>query len=238
VSVAFVPYLRSLGITDDQLVDLPNWTLHAGSTSNRAEARRRLGWGDEQVVLHAGNMGLKQGLEQVVVAARAAVSSAPRVRFILLGEGSQRAALESASQDLANVQFLPTQSADDYAQALVAADVLLLSERGTSVDMSLPSKLTAYCAAGRPIVAAVREGGATWTEVERIGAGLLVPAGDPTALLAALANLAADPKLAAELGARGLAYAEATYSEEVAMTRTDDLVDRLLGSCRHSGVAE
>jgi glycosyltransferase involved in cell wall biosynthesis len=179
-------------------------------------------------------MGLKQGLEQVVVAARAAVLSAPQVRFILLGEGSQRAALESASKDLPSVQFLPTQSADDYAQALMAADVLLLSERGTSVDMSLPSKLTAYCAAGRPIVAAVREGGATWTEVERIGAGLLVPAGDPTALLAALARLAGDPKMAAELGARGLDHAQGRYSEEDAFARVDDLVSRLLTSGRRA----
>jgi colanic acid biosynthesis glycosyl transferase WcaI len=235
VSVAFIPYLKSLGISDAQLVDLPNWTLHSVAAVDRVEVRRRrLRWRDEQVVLHAGNMGLKQGLEQVLVAAKMAVLAAPHVRFVLLGDGSQRAVLEAASAGLPNVQFLPTQSADDYARALAAADVLLLSERGTSVDMSLPSKLTAYCAADRPIVAAVREGGATWAEVAGIGAGLLVPSGDPDALLGALARLRGDPVLADELGSRGLAYAQEMYSEEAALVRAEELVERLLRSGRRA----
>jgi glycosyltransferase involved in cell wall biosynthesis len=201
---------------------------------DRDEVRRCLGWGDEQVVLHAGNMGLKQGLEQVLVAARMAVLAAPHVRFVLLGDGSQRAVLEAASAGLPNVQFLRAQSADDYARALAAADVLLLSERPTSVDMSLPSKLTAYCAAGRPIVAAVREGGATWAEVDGIGAGLLVPAGNPDALLGALATLRGDPMLADELGSKGLTHAQEMYSEEAALVRAEGLVERLLRSGRRA----
>jgi len=231
VSMSFFPYLRSLGIPDARLVHLPNWTLHPGSKSDRAEARQRLGWGDEQVVLHAGNMGLKQGLEQVLAAARVAILTAPHVRFVLLGAGSQRAVLESASSGLPNIEFLPTQSEDDYARALLAADVLLLSERETSLDMSLPSKLTAYCAAGRPIVAAVREGGATWAEVDGIGAGLLVRAGDPDALLGALATLRGDPTLADALGSKGLAAGE-RFSEEAALARAEELVGRLLRSGR------
>jgi glycosyltransferase involved in cell wall biosynthesis len=233
VSVAFIPYLKSLGISDAQLVHLPNWTLHSVAAVDRVEVRRR-GWGDEQVVLHAGNMGLKQGLEQVLVAAKMAVLAAPHVRFVLLGDGSQRAVLEAASAGLPNVQFLPTQSADDYARALAAADVLLLSERRTSVDMSLPSKLTAYCAAGRPIVAAVRKGGATWAEVEGIGAGLLVPAGNPEALLGGLATLRGDPALADKLGLKALAHARQSYSEEDALVRAEALVGRLLRSGRRA----
>jgi glycosyltransferase involved in cell wall biosynthesis len=164
-----------------------------------------------------------------------AVLTAPHVRFVLLGEGSQRTVLESASSGLPNVEFLPTQPEDDYARALLAADVLLLSERGTSVDMSLPSKLTAYCAAGRPIVAAVREGGATWVEVDDIGAGLLVRAGDPDALLRALAMLRADPTLADDLGSKGLAHAKERYSEEAALARAEELVGRLLNDGSRAG---
>jgi glycosyltransferase involved in cell wall biosynthesis len=235
--LSFFPYLRSLGLSDARLVHLPNWTLHSESTGDRAEARQRLGWGDEQVVLHAGNMGLKQGLEQVLVAARMAALTAPHVRFVLLGGGSQRALLEAASSGLSNVEFLPTQPANDYSEALAAADVLLLSERETFADMSLPSKLTAYCAAGRPIVAAVREGGATWAEVDRTGAGLLARAGDPEALLRALATLRGDPTLAEELGSKGLAHARENYSEEAALARADELIGRLFNAGRRGRTA-
>jgi glycosyltransferase involved in cell wall biosynthesis len=228
VSEGFFPYLRSLGIPDERLVHLPNWTLHPGSVGDRAAARQRLGWEDQQVVLHAGNMGLKQGLDQVLAAARVAVLSAPHVRFVLLGEGSQRAVLQSAASGLPNVTFMPTQPDDEYASALLAADVLLLSERATSVDMSLPSKLTAYCAAGRPIVAAVREGGATWHEVSHTGAGVLVPAGDPEVLLRALSTLRLNPTLAEKLGSTGLTYARDRFCEEAALARAEELVGRLL----------
>jgi len=49
--------------------------------------------------------------------------------------------------------------------------------------MSLPSKLTSYLMAGRPVVAAVRDDGETATEVSRTGAGTVVSNDSPQALL-------------------------------------------------------
>src|SRR5690606_17268067 len=58
--------------------------------------RRRLGWADDDViVLHAGAMGAKQGLESVVRASQLAAERGSRVRFVLLGDGNRRAALEA-----------------------------------------------------------------------------------------------------------------------------------------------
>ena len=68
-----------------------------------------------------------------------------------------------------------------FPDVLAAADVLLLSERASVVDMSLPSKLTSYAVAGRPIVAAVPAGGTTAAELDRSGAALRVEPGDPVA---------------------------------------------------------
>ena len=120
------------------------------------QTRARFGWKDgEQVVLHAGNIGLKQGLEQVIEAARIAADRHEFVRFVLSGGGSQAAAIQAAAGGLPNVDFLGFQPDGIHASLLDAADVLLLSERATQIDMSLPSKLTAYFAAGRPVVAAV-----------------------------------------------------------------------------------
>jgi glycosyltransferase involved in cell wall biosynthesis len=228
VSGSFVPYVRSLGVPERRIVDLPNWVVRPGVNVTVAETRQRLGWGSEQIVLHAGNMGLKQGLEQVLDAAKVAATSAPHVRFVLMGDGNQRESLRRAAAALPNVQFLPSQSDSDYASALAAADVLLLSERSTVADMSLPSKLTSYCAAGRPIVAAVRHNGATEAEIERSGAGLVVPAGDPAALLRAIASLAADPPLAARLADAGTRYASTALGSSEGLERGRRFVEGLL----------
>jgi colanic acid biosynthesis glycosyl transferase WcaI len=229
VSEAFFPYLREVGVREERIVHMPNWVLHQLAEGDRAETRSRLGWDDDQqIALHAGNMGLKQHLEQVIAAAQLAQHSAPHLRFVLLGDGNQRSRLVQEAAGLPNVSFLGTQSDADYDLALRAADVLLVTERETVTDMSLPSKLTAYCSAGRPIVGSVRGGGATHKEIVRSGAGLLVEADHPEQLLEAIERLYRDPGLCGRLAGAGQSYASGSIAAPVALARAEEFVGRLL----------
>ena len=88
----------SLGVDPDRITVIPNWTHVQPPTGDRDETRRRLGWGSETVVLHAGNMGAKQGLEHVVDAAALADRSDDRLRVVLMGNGNQRSDLERRAQ--------------------------------------------------------------------------------------------------------------------------------------------
>ena len=208
VSDAFAPYVEGLGVLPSRIRRIRNWANLTPSTEDRGTVRRRLGWEPEtSVVVHAGAMGLKQGLEQVVAAARAADERRAALRFVFAGDGSERAALQASARGLSNVEFLPPQDDEAYADLLRAADVLLISEHPGMVNMSLPGKLTSYVVAERPIVAAVPAGGATAEEVSRSGAGLVTPVGDPAALLDAIQRVISDPKLAAEMADAGSAYA-------------------------------
>jgi glycosyltransferase involved in cell wall biosynthesis len=226
VSGSFRPYIQSLGIRAELIVDVPNWTRVAPADLSPASTRERFGWTDaEQIVLHAGNIGLKQGLEQVVEAAGAALRGGDPVRFVLSGGGSQAAQIQAAAEGLPNVEFLGLQSERMHANLLSAADVLLLSERPSQIDMSLPSKLTAYYAAGRPIIAAVGVRGASAAEVERSGAGIVVTAGQPDALLDALARLRTEPALGETLGVAGRRYAESSTSATASLARGAAFVD-------------
>jgi glycosyltransferase involved in cell wall biosynthesis len=196
-----------------------------------AETRERFGWTDgTQVVLHAGNIGLKQGLEQVVQAAHVSARRGDPVHFVLSGGGNQAGAIRSATHGVSNVSFLGVQPDGVHASILAAADVLLLSERPSQVDMSLPSKLTSYFAARRPIVAAVPHGGASATEVARSGAGLHVRAGDIEGLLATLERLRTDQVLAQQLAASGPAFAERHISASACLARNAALVDEIAGN--------
>lgn len=233
VAQAFTPYLVSLGVAPSRIHHVPNWSRLAEPTMTPLETREHFGWAeDRQIVLHAGNMGLKQGLGQVVDSARLAARRGDPVYFVLAGGGNQAAMIRASSRDLPNVSFLGVQTDGIYSSLLAAADVLLLSESGTQVDMSLPSKLTAYFAAGRPIVAAIPLGGATAGELERAGAGLTVPAGEPVALLDALARLRADPLLAAGLAAAGQLHARENTSAGACLARAAALVDAIASPTR------
>ena len=225
----FRPYLTEMGVSDDRIVDFPNWAHLGRPTTDRATTRKRLGWPEDcTIVLHAGNMGLKQGLDQVVEAARRSEALGTPAVFVLMGDGSQRRALQARAEGVGCLQFLPFQPEDEVPNVLNAADVLLVSERPTVIDMSLPSKLTSYFAAGRPIVAAVPPAGSTAREIMRSGAGVIVPIANPDDLNAAVQGLKSDPARAAQLGAAGLRYAAAALDLATARQRMDDLLGRTL----------
>jgi glycosyltransferase involved in cell wall biosynthesis len=230
VSESFRPVLVDYGVSPDRIVSLPNWSHLPESTGDSRAIRRRLGWPDDvTVALHSGNMGLKQDLGNIIDAARL-TAGRDDVHFVLMGDGSQRRALETAAQGLPNVRFGELVPDDVYLDVLRAADVLLLNERPSVTDMSLPSKLTSYLRAGRPIVAATAPDGATAQELARSGAAVLVPAGEPQRLADAVLSVAdAGPDFTDELGRSAVAYAKRHLGEQAAMARVRALVLRALG---------
>ncbi len=87
---------------------VPNWSRRRRRPPerDRAAMRARLGWGpDVTIALHAGNMGLKRGPENVIAAARPTQAD-PNLRWVLMGEGSQRSQLWRAAAGLPNLPLL------------------------------------------------------------------------------------------------------------------------------------
>ena len=229
VSESFRAPLRLYGVPPERIDVLPNW-LHIDPVDvDLPTARRRLGWPERSfLAVHTGNMGLKQDLGNVVEAARALRQNAG-VEVVLVGDGSQRAALGRLAGDVPNLRFVDPVGDADYPLVLAAADVLLVNERPGVRDMSLPSKLTSYLGAGRPIVAAVEPQGATARELHRTrGAALTVPPGKPWALAAAVASLVGEEQRSAAMGAAGRVYAEGSLGRAAAMARLDAVIARTL----------
>jgi glycosyltransferase involved in cell wall biosynthesis len=177
-------------------------------------------------------MGLKQGLENLVDTARLAASSSPDLLFVLMGDGNQRAMLEERAAGLPNLRFLPPQPEEDFPNVLAAADILLVNQRPTVTDMSLPGKLTSYFASGQPVVAAVSPTSETARELRGSDVGLVVDAGRPELLLGAIRTLADDRASAARLGARGQAFARANLTGEASLARLEQFLGGIAGGQR------
>ena len=231
VSESFRPAVRAYGVPDERIVVLPNWTHITPTQVDRDAARRTLGWASDRfVVAHTGNMGLKQDLGTVVEAARRLPEG---IDVLLIGDGNQRRALQARAAGVANLRFVDPLDDTAYPLALAAADVLLVNERPSVGDMSLPSKLTSYRSAGRPVLAAVSDGGATAVELGRTrGAGLVVRPGDPDLLARSILELRADEPLRAAMGRAGFEYAHSRLDQAASMLRLDAVVDGLLAERR------
>tara|TARA_R110002167_G_scaffold57808_3_gene163488 strand:- start:4669 stop:5907 length:1239 start_codon:yes stop_codon:yes gene_type:complete len=152
ISYSMLDKAKAKGVDKDKLLFFPNWSdtsfVHPGA--NGADLRKT--WGvspEDQVVLYAGNIGAKQGLELVVEAAER-FQPRTNVKFFLVGSGAYVEALKSmvAERSLDNVEFKPLQAWEDVPAMLTMADVHLIIQRKGTADSVLPSKLTNILSAG------------------------------------------------------------------------------------------
>ena len=219
----------SLGVRAERVSVIRNWThLRPLDRSTRVKARRSFGWADDEIVaLHAGNMGAKQALENVIAAAATAETHAKPVRFVLMGDGNQRAKLDEAGAGIATLEMVAPLPDARYREALLGADVLLVNEKATVGDMAVPSKITSYYTSGNPVIAATRADSITAAEIERSGGGLVVPPESPADLLAAVERLGWDKKLAGRLGQAGMDFCTRTLSQTTALDHFEEWVQQL-----------
>ena len=224
----FKRYLtESLGVENSKIEVVRNWTHISPSAPDRAAFREKFGWGKEVVVLHAGNMGAKQSLENVVEAARFADENGSHIRFVLLGNGNQRNRLELLASDVVKLDFLDSLDGESFQGAMAAADILLVNEKAGLSDMAVPSKLTSYFASGRPVIAVTDEGSITAEEIAAASAGVRVDTDDPAALVREALVLGNNAARGEALGRNGRAFQERMLSENSAISQYAEIITRL-----------
>nr|WP_275585364.1 glycosyltransferase family 4 protein [Blastococcus saxobsidens] len=231
IHAVFLQRLVTSGVTEERIRVIANWAhvTSAGATE-REQQRRRLGWPPSDfVALHAGNMGAKQGLEGLVDVGRLAEKRGSDVRVVLMGNGSQREALRARTEGATRVSMLKSLPEGDFEATLAAADCLLLHEKPGVVEMSVPSKLTTYFTAGRPVVAATHERSGAAALIAASEAGVRVPAGDAAAILDAIEKIAANPAVAEEMSANGQAYAAEHLTGTASLNSYEDWIRGLAG---------
>lgn len=224
--------VKSLKVPTEHVEVIRNWThLPAAPSSYAVEMRAELGWADDQtIVLHAGNMGRKQGLENVIAAARIAEARRSSVHFVLMGDGNQRRQLEELARGLSRISFVNPLPDLDFQKALCAADILLVNELPGVKDMAVPSKLTSYFNAGVPVIAATDQDSVTAYEIANSGGGLRVDAADPLALVLTAEELAKEPTIRTSLAQNALRFRHETLSEATAVAHYDEFIKNLASS--------
>ena len=149
-----------------------------------------------------------------------------------MGDGNQRRLLQQSAKGVQRIEFKEPLDADDYRQVLACADVLLVNERPGVGEMAVPSKLTSYFSAGRPVLAATDANGVTAGEIRDAGAGVVVPAGDPAALLDTAVGLADNIEAGSRLGVSGQQYAAPPTESRTCAGRIRRLVLPVEGKAR------
>jgi glycosyltransferase involved in cell wall biosynthesis len=191
-----------------------------------AEARALLGSEPGPIFIFAGLLGYAQGLDQVLDLARAWPDGEPG-RFVLVGDGPERARLEHrvTAERIERVRIVPAQPRERVPGLLATADVALIS-LGMAIPGAVPSKIYEAMAASLPILL-VAEGEAA-SRVERAKCGIAIPPGDKAGLREAALRLAREARLRSELGAAGRTAAETLYNRDQIAHRLDTFLRGVL----------
>ena len=223
-SEAFIPIVRSLA-PSSEIAYLPNSVNDSFAAEETGMPRASIFF----TVLFAGNIGTAQAVDSILIAAEQ-LRSFPDIRFSLVGDGSRRQWLldEVARRKLVNVEMPGRLPEESMPPMMRQASALLVTLAAQEIfEYTVPSKVQAYMAAGRPIVAALNGEGARI--IREAGAGITVPAEDGQALARAILHLRNMPEAELDaLGAAGRAYYKRHFREDMLVSRLIDHLDRIL----------
>jgi glycosyltransferase involved in cell wall biosynthesis len=218
------------GIDPHKITLVPNWVDTSAIRPTTRDESLRPAWelDGEFVVMYSGNLGLSQGLEEVLVAARDLCQEP--VKFVLVGEGAAKERLQAQATEwgLRNVQFRPYEAKERLAVSLGTADLHLVPLRRGLAGCIVPSKLYGILAAGRPYVASVEADSevARVTQAERTG--MVIEPDTGMELASAIRWCLNHPEALTEMGRRGRRLAEERYDRRVSVAAFQTVLERLV----------
>lgn len=171
-------------------------------------------------VLFAGNIGVAQSMKTIVAAAER-LRAYPEIKIVIFGSGSKLEWLEKqvADNKLSNLYLEGRYPVEVMPTLMRQASALLVTLTKQPIfELTIPSKIQAYLAVGKPIIACLNgEGAKIITEAN---AGVAVDAEDDMGLAEAIIKLYNMPKLALEqMGFNGREYFKRHFDEDMLTTR-------------------
>ncbi|MCX7101800.1 MAG: glycosyltransferase family 4 protein [Methylobacter sp.] len=180
-------------------------------------------------VMFAGNIGVAQSVE-VIVAAALLLKKYTDIHFVVLGKGSRWTWMQDEVMrlELPNLHLPGRFSLETMPGFMQKASALLVTLADQNIfRATIPSKVQAYLAAGRPILACLNGEGANL--VVEAGAGLSVPAEDGPALAAAVLQMYhMSEQERNTMGERGRLYFTQHFSHNMLV---DQLIVHLQSAC-------
>jgi glycosyltransferase involved in cell wall biosynthesis len=225
VSEALRSQLLAQGFPANRVITVPNACQPMSVTPSQVAATRlALGLDPGQpVTAFVGRLSPEKGPQYLLQAVPQVLAAQSAARFLIVGEGPQRAELEALTRRLGlegSVRFLGYR--DDVSVLFALSNVVVVPSLREAFGLVLLEAM----AQARPVVA-TRVGGIP--EVVEAGlTGLLVPPADPTALAQAILDLLQNPEKAATMGRRGQAVVAEGFSPALMAQRVMNVYGRVL----------
>ncbi len=231
--VTVLPFMNerisSRGISKDKLVTFSNgldsYLLDEISewSDKKLEARKFLSIDEKEFVIsYVGNIGLGQSLEVFVKAAKALRD----VKFMIVGDGSDKERLLSISKGINNLHFVPPVPREHVPIYYAASDVLFIHLANAKLfSDSLPSKTFEYAVANRPVIYGLD--GLSADIFDKSRSGIRVHRENTEEIIEAIKKIRANYDLYYRNAIEGKEYVIKNYLREEIMKKYVDFLESL-----------
>ncbi len=216
------------GVPETKIEVVYNWcdAAQVCPSQKNDELEKSLKMAGRFNVIFAGNMGRAQALESVLDAAKIVADQKPEIQFVFIGSGVCVDGLKQKAADmgLTNVLFLSRLPVSEIGEILNLADVLFVHLKKDSLfEITIPSKIQSYLAAGRPVLIGVSGDAASL--VRQANAGLSCEPENTDSIAETVLTLYAMPKDDRErMGENGKQFYEKHLSFGIASTRIEEIL--------------
>ncbi|UXZ24474.1 glycosyltransferase family 4 protein [Pseudomonas sp. YeP6b] len=181
-------------------------------------------------VVFAGNLGFAQSLETIVDAAKALLHL--DCKIVVVGSGSRLDWVQEQKHhhQLHNLELVGRLPSSVMPELFAKSEALLVTLKCEEIfALTIPSKIQAYMAAGKPILAALDGEGARI--VAQAGAGLCSPAEDAAALAKNIEALyEATPEKRADYGAAAFRFFCDNYEMKTQCRRLVQIIEERIAN--------
>ncbi len=235
--VALSPDMKRMielhGVPPERISVIPNCSDTAlfGDREGREATRSRYGWENKFVCIHPGAMGIVNGLDYLLDAAKCLdARGAGNILVALVGSGRQRDHLAARIEEegIRSAAIYDPVAKKDMAGLLAGADVGLMSVANRPhLSANSANKFFDFLAAGLPVV--MNYQGWKAQVLRETGAGLSCAPGNPEELAACLVQLASDPAACGKMGQEARKLAITRYDRDLLVGQLESV---LLSACR------
>jgi len=185
------------------------------------------------VIGYFGAMGIANGLMTVVAVAEICLEQNLPIKFVLMGEGSEREKLNQALIDkkLSNVELLHQRDKDEVANIMNRVDACIVSFLKFPVlETCSPNKFFDALAAGKLCI--VNTNGWLRNLVEENRCGFYFDPDEPGVFPSLIQPFLSDRQLLEEYQQNALNLGESHFSKDALVNSACDVVDRIIKKCQ------
>ncbi|PBQ30743.1 glycosyltransferase WbuB [Sphingobacteriaceae bacterium] len=187
------------------------------ATISKANWRAKNGFPESDFIfLYAGIIGIAQGLEVILNAAKS-FSSTPDIKFVLMGSGPEKPRLQALKEELSlsNVVFLDPVTKKEMPSVLKDIDAAIVPLRKLDLFLgAIPSKLFENLSMEIPVLLGV-DGEARQLFITQGKCGMYFEPENVEELVKAVSDLKSDKTLAQQLGENGRRFVNANFNREI-----------------------